>query len=365
MLTLGIFGLLVGLVIAGVPIAISLALTAIGAMWWQGGDMLLIMLSQRMYAATTSFPLLAVPFFILAGNLMNTGGMTQRIFAVARLAVGRLRGGLAQVNVVASVIFAGMSGSAVADAVGLGTIEIPAMEEAGYDRRFAAALTAVASTIGPVIPPSIPFVIYGALANVSVGALFLAGIVPGLLMAAALMLAVALMARRRAMPASPARPAAGEAARIVLDAVPALLTPILVVGGILGRLRHPHRGRRPGHALRPGPGPPRLPRALLAPAARALLGLGQGDRAGALDRGRGRGAGLDPGPAADPEPAHRRHPRRLGNTLGRPPARQPRPPGPGLLHGDHRHHADRDADLPAADGADRRHPGAVSGSSSC
>ncbi len=131
------------------------------------------------------------------------------------------------------MIFAGMSGSAVADAVGLGTIEIPAMEEAGYRKRFAAALTAVSSTIGPIIPPSIPFVIYGAVANVSIGALFLAGIIPGLLMGGALMLAIALMARNGRMPRSPKRPPVAVAWPILLDALPALLMPILVVGGIL------------------------------------------------------------------------------------------------------------------------------------
>ena len=233
MLTLTIFGLLIAFMLIGVPIAISLALTAIAVMWWQGGDGLLVMLAQRMYAATTSFPLLAIPFFILAGNLMNTGGMTYRIFAVAQLVVGQLRGGLAHVNVVASMIFAGMSGSAVADAVGLGTIEIPAMEKAGYRKRFAAALTAVSSTIGPIIPPSIPFVIYGAIANVSIGALFLAGVIPGLLMGGALMIAIALLARKGEMPRSAARPPLAISLRIVLDALPALLTPLLVVGGIL------------------------------------------------------------------------------------------------------------------------------------
>jgi tripartite ATP-independent transporter DctM subunit len=233
MLTLTVFALLILLMLIGVPIAICLALTAIALMWWQGGDALLIMLAQRMYSGTTSFPLLAIPFFILAGNLMNTGGMTHRIFAVAQLIVGRLQGGLAHVNVVASMIFAGMSGSAVADAVGLGTIEIPAMEKAGYSKRFAAALTAVSSTIGPIIPPSIPFVIYGAIANVSIGALFLAGVIPGLLMGGALMLAIALLARNGKMPRSAARPPLRQSMRIFLDALPALLTPILVIGGIL------------------------------------------------------------------------------------------------------------------------------------
>src|ERR687898_2389277 len=197
MMVVAVFGGLVGLMVIGVPIAISLALTAVSTMYWMGGTDLMIMLSQRMYASTTPFPLLAIPFFIFAGNLMNTGGMTHRMFAVAHLMVGRIHGGLGQVNVLASMLFAGMSGSAVADAVGLGKIEIEAMRRAGYSTRFADAISAVSSTIGPVIPPSIPFVIYGSLANVSVGALFLAGVVPGVLMGVALMLIVALVAKRK------------------------------------------------------------------------------------------------------------------------------------------------------------------------
>ena len=239
MLTLSIFGGLIGLMAIGVPIAISLALTAIATMYWMGGTNLLIMLSQRMYASTISFPLLAIPFFILAGNLMNTGGVTHRIFAVAQLLVGRIPGGLGHVNVLASMIFAGMSGSAVADAVALGTIEIEAMRRAGYTTRFAAAITAVSSTIGPIIPPSIPFVIYGALANVSVGALFLAGIIPGFLMGLALMIAIAIMARRRSFPRSQARPPLRDAVLILRGALPALAMPVLVVGGILTGLFTP------------------------------------------------------------------------------------------------------------------------------
>src|SRR5512138_1560623 len=200
MFILTIFGALVLLMLLGVPIALSLALTGIGIMYWMGGSDLLIMLGQRMYFGTTSFPLLAVPFFILAGNLMNTGGVTQRIFAVAQLCVGRIHGGLGHVNVIASMIFAGMSGSAVADAAGLGLVEIAAMTKAGYRRPFSAAITAVSSTIGPIIPPSIPFVIYGSLANVSIGTLFLAGIIPGVLMGASLMAVIAAVAKRQNLP---------------------------------------------------------------------------------------------------------------------------------------------------------------------
>jgi tripartite ATP-independent transporter DctM subunit len=136
-----------------------------------------------MIGGIDSFPLLAVPFFILAGNLMNNAGITNRIYNFALALVGWLKGGLGHVNVVGSVIFAGMSGTAIADAAGLGTIEIKAMKDHGYDTEFAVGVTAASATLGPIIPPSLPFVIYAMMANVSVGALFLAGILPGVLMA--------------------------------------------------------------------------------------------------------------------------------------------------------------------------------------
>ncbi|MEP6791326.1 MAG: TRAP transporter large permease, partial [Ramlibacter sp.] len=145
---------------------------------------------HRMVSGIDSFPLLAVPFFILAGNLMNNAGITTRIFNFALSLVGWLRGGLGHVNVLASVIFAGMSGTAIADAAGLGTIEIKAMKEHGYSTEFAVGVTAASATLGPIIPPSLPFVIYGMMANASVGALFLAGILPGLLLTILMMATV-------------------------------------------------------------------------------------------------------------------------------------------------------------------------------
>ncbi len=151
---------------------------------------------HRMVSGIDSFPLLAVPFFILAGNLMNTAGITQRIYSYALALVGWLKGGLGHVNVVGSVVFAGMSGTAIADAAGLGTIEIKAMTDHGYDPEFAVGVTAASATLGPIIPPSLPFVIYGMMANVSVGALFLAGIMPGLVMALLMMLTVAYFAHK-------------------------------------------------------------------------------------------------------------------------------------------------------------------------
>jgi tripartite ATP-independent transporter DctM subunit len=220
-------------ILGGIPIAVAIGLIAAITMVLSAGPDLLLIFIQRTYAGTTSFPLLAIPFFILAGNLMNVGGTTTRIFKVAQLFVGRIRGGLAHVNVIGSVIFAGMSGSAVADAAGLGVIEHKAMREAGYTSRFAATITAVSSTIGPIIPPSIPFVIYGSLANVSVGALFLAGVMPGLLMAGALMVVIALVAERENLPRGNALPPLREALRILLRAAPALALPPVILLVIL------------------------------------------------------------------------------------------------------------------------------------
>ena len=149
-----------------------------------------------MVSGIDSFPLLAVPFFILAGNLMNTAGITHRIYSYALALVGWLKGGLGHVNVVGSVVFAGMSGTAIADAAGLGTIEVKAMTDHGYDPEFAVGVTAASATLGPIIPPSLPFVIYGMMANVSVGSLFLAGILPGVFMALLMMLTVAYFAHK-------------------------------------------------------------------------------------------------------------------------------------------------------------------------
>ncbi len=230
-----IVSLLVGLftmLLSGVPIAVAIGISALIVMFVTGGPDLLQMMVQRMWSGSTSFPLLAVPFFTLAGNLMNTGGVTRRIFDIANVLVGRVHGGLAHVVVLASMLFAGMTGSAVAEAAGLATVSIKAMNESGFPRRFAAALVAAASTIGPIIPPSIPFVIYGSLAGVSVGRLFLAGFLPGILMGLALMVAVWFMARRLKLTLPPKR-TFGESMRIVISALPAMGTPVIIIGGIL------------------------------------------------------------------------------------------------------------------------------------
>jgi tripartite ATP-independent transporter DctM subunit len=222
---------LFGLIIIGVPIGIALAGSSMIFVLVTGSVPDLVVV-HRMVNGVDSFPLLAIPFFILAGNLMNSAGITNRIFAFATALVGWMRGGLGHVNIGASVLFAGMSGAAVADAGGLGTIEIKAMRDAGYDDDFAVAVTAASSTIGPIIPPSLPMVIYGVMASASVGQLFAAGFIPGLLMAVSLMVMVAWYARKRNYPRD-ARFNFGLIGRTFVHAFLSLMTPVIIVGGIL------------------------------------------------------------------------------------------------------------------------------------
>jgi tripartite ATP-independent transporter DctM subunit len=174
-----------------------------------------------------------------APTLPDRGGTTERIFEVAKLLVGRVRGGLAYVNVIGSMIFAGMSGSAVADAAGLGVIEIRAMIKEGYTAKFSATISAVSATIGPIIPPSIPFVIYGSLANVSVGALFLAGIIPGLLMGIGLMIAIGLQAKKLNLPVSEGVKFGSEALNTFIKAIPALALPPFILISIFSGIVTP------------------------------------------------------------------------------------------------------------------------------
>ncbi len=180
---------------SGLPVAIAMAGSSLVYIL-VSGDLPGFAVVHRMIGGIDSFPLLAVPFFILAGNLMNNAGITNRIYNFALALVGWMKGGLGHVNVVGSVIFAGMSGTAIADAAGLGTIEIKAMKDHGYSSEFAVGVTAASATLGPIIPPSLPFVIYAMMANVSVGALFLAGLLPGILMALLMMATVAYFAHK-------------------------------------------------------------------------------------------------------------------------------------------------------------------------
>lgn len=182
----------------GIPLALVMGITGIVVLIAMGVPLEVV--AQRMFTGIDSFPLMAVPFFILAGDLMNRGGTTVRIIGFANSLVGHIRGGLAHACVVANMIFAGISGSSVADASAIGSIMIPSMEKSGYDLDFSAALNSVAATIGPIIPPSIIMVIYGVSVNVSVGGLFAAGFVPGILMGLALMIVVTRVAKKRTTP---------------------------------------------------------------------------------------------------------------------------------------------------------------------
>src|SRR5438477_7776588 len=182
--------------VSGLPVAMAMATASLIYVMVTGNipDFVVI---HRMYGGIDSFPLLAVPFFIWAGNLMNSAGITNRIYNFALALVGWLKGGLGHVNVVGSMIFAGMSGTAIADAAGLGTIEIKAMTDHGYSKEFAVGVTAASATVGPIIPPSLPFVIYGMMASVSIGQLFFAGVIPGIILGLTMILPVAYFAHTR------------------------------------------------------------------------------------------------------------------------------------------------------------------------
>ena len=214
----------------GPPIWLTMALAATAFVFLQHIDPIIIV--QQEVSASNSFTFVAAPLFILMGHVMNNAGVTQRIFGFATTIVGWLRGGLCHANVIASMIFAGMSGSAVAEAGGLGVVEIRAMRDAKYPIGMAAGLTAAAATIGPIIPPSLPMVVYGAAAEVSVGKLFIAGVIPGVLMGLALMVLCSVMARRLDLPKGDF-PSPAELWRKFREAFWALMTPVVLLGGML------------------------------------------------------------------------------------------------------------------------------------
>jgi tripartite ATP-independent transporter DctM subunit len=216
--------------LAGVPVFIALAGSSLIYTHFQAGIPDFVIL-HRMAGGIDSFPLLAVPFFILAGNLMNSAGITNRIYDFAVALCGWMRGGLAHVNIMGSVIFAGMSGTAIADAAGLGTIEIKAMKDHGYSTEFSVGVTAASATLGPIIPPSLPFVIYGMMANVSIGALFLGGFIPGAVMTIFMMLYVTYCARRYGMGRDQAFNLRVLGVTFIA-ALPPLLTPVIILGGM-------------------------------------------------------------------------------------------------------------------------------------
>ena len=220
------------LFVLGIPVGYSLGVAGLLAYFNEMGSRVNVpMLSQRMQYGVNNFLLLAIPLFILAAKLMNTAGITVRLFNFARLLVGYFPGGLGHANAVASLIFSGMSGAAVADAAGLGQVELKAMKDEGYDPDFSVAITAASSTIGPIFPPSIPMVIFGLAAEVSVGRLFLGGVVPGLIMTVALMIMVAIYAHRKKYPRIPF-PGFRELLTGFSHAFLPILTPVILLGGI-------------------------------------------------------------------------------------------------------------------------------------
>ena len=229
---------------------------------------------------------MCVPFFIMAGSLMNTAGITERIYSFAVALVGWMKGGLGQVNVVGSVIFAGMSGTAVADAAGLGTIEIKAMKDHGYDPQFAVGITAASSILGPILPPSLPMVLYGITANASIGQLFAAGIFPGLLLAACLMGIVAYYAHVRGYHRDAQVPAERALALQTKRAFLPLMTPVILIGGMRIGVFTPTEAAIAAVRLCAVPRPVRLPLAELPGAGQGLDRDGGDHRGGAADRRR-------------------------------------------------------------------------------
>ena len=212
------------------PIAISLGLATLLALWFLS-DIPMATIPHKMVNGIDSYVFLAIPLFLLAGKLMNAGGITDRIFRFARVLVGGIKGGLAHANVIASIIFAWMSGSAVAAVGGLGEIELKAMRENGFDTRFSSSVIIAASVLGPIIPPSIPFIIYAAITENSVGKLFLAGIIPGILLAFSLMITIYIISAARNYPTD-SRKSLRELLIVLKDAFLPLMMPVIMLGGI-------------------------------------------------------------------------------------------------------------------------------------
>ncbi|WP_375569000.1 TRAP transporter large permease [Ahrensia marina] len=226
-----VFGLVVG-----IPIAITLGLSSLAYLLVM--DIPAVVMPQKMYAGMDVFVLLSIPGFILAGNLMNRGGITERIIRFANALVGWIRGGLGLTNVGASMLFGGITGTAVADAASIGGVMIPGMKKAGYPADFSAAVTAASSTVGPIIPPSVPMIIVGALSSISVGKMFLAGAIPGILMGLAMMVTTYIIARRRNFPRQEWK-GGGEIARSFAGAFWALAMTGLILYGLLSGIATP------------------------------------------------------------------------------------------------------------------------------
>ena len=218
----------------GVPVAITLAAVTIFAFMKIGDPMLFMLVPQRMFTTMEDYVLLAIPFFIMTGEIMNRAQLTDKLVRFAGNLVSNLRGGLAHTVIVSEIFFSGITGSAVADMVALGGVLIPAMEKEKYGKEFSTAVCASAAVLGPIIPPSIPMLIYASVMNVSVAGLFIAGVIPGVVMALCLMVMVGFIAARRGYGIKQKFPGFLVLAKSFLDGIPALLMPVLIMGGILG-----------------------------------------------------------------------------------------------------------------------------------
>jgi len=217
----------------GVPIVFVLGLVGLSQILVSGETGFLMMIPARMFGGIDNFALVAIPAFILAGELMNAGGITDKLVEFGNLIVGRFRGGLGYANVIVSMLLAGSTGAAASEASAVGTVMIPAMQKAGYDKQFAAALTSTAATMGPIIPPSMPFIVYGFAGGVSVGALFLAGIIPGILVGLSLMFMVGLLSWRRKYPIWKVKYNFNQMMELFGHALISLSVPVIILGGII------------------------------------------------------------------------------------------------------------------------------------
>ena len=227
------------LMLIGMPIGFVLGLTAVFGFLKMDDPVFMTMLSQKFFSAMNSYVYLALPLFLLAGDIMNKAGLTEKIVDFSNVFFGRLRGGLAQVNIATSIIFGGISGSAVADTAALGSIFIPSMTKEGYDRDFSVAVTAASSVIAPIIPPSIIMVLYGGLMGVSIAGLFAAGIVPGLLIAIGMMILTRFISKKRNYPQHKEKITFSKVKTETSKAIWALLMPVIILGGILGGIFTP------------------------------------------------------------------------------------------------------------------------------
>lgn len=229
----------VGLILLGLPIGFAIGAAGVIGLFEMGGDKFLALGPSKIFNGLNIFPFLAMPFFILAGEIMNHTGITSRLVHLAQVLVGHFRGGLAHTNMLASVFFAGLTGAATADAAAFGRTLVPAMVERGYKRDYACAVTAAGSIIGPTIPPSGLMVIYGSLMGVSIGGLFAAGLLPGLLICAACMAVIAIGATANNLPKSEKRASLRELGRVFRESLLALIMPVIILGGILGGIVTP------------------------------------------------------------------------------------------------------------------------------